>query len=84
MNSLKRKWELLTDEEKHQFKEDLIIFFESERDEKIGIIAAEELLNFFLQHAGIAIFNKGIEACKKAVTSRLEEIQYDLDDLYLQ
>ena len=47
MTKIKRRWERLSDEERKLAKDDLILFFENERDQKIGIIAAEEILNFF-------------------------------------
>lgn len=52
MSRTKRTWEKLTDEEKSSAKEELILFFENERDEKIGVIAAEKIINFFLQSVG--------------------------------
>ena len=59
----------------------MIHFFEQERDEKIGIIAAEELINFFLQNIGNKLYNKGLLDAKKAIKYRIEELNYDLDDL---
>jgi uncharacterized protein (DUF2164 family) len=81
MSKVKRTWERLSDEEKKSAKEELILFFENERDEKIGIIAAEEILNFFLQTVGSKLYNKGITDAKKALNNRIEELNYDLDDL---
>ena len=81
MSKAKRIWERLTDEEKRSAKEELILFFENERDEKIGIIAAEEIINFFLQTVGSKLYNKGINDAKKVLNNRMEELSYDLDDL---
>ena len=81
MSKIKRSWERLTDEEKNAAKEELILFFENERDEKIGVIAAEEIINFFLQSVGNKLYNKGIIDAKKALGNRMEELNYDLDDL---
>ena len=81
MNQINRKWERLSNEEKNKAKEELILFFENERDEKIGIIAAEEILNFFLQSVGSKLYNKGVEDAKKALENRFEELKYDLNDL---
>ena len=81
MSKVKRAWERLTDEEKKSAKEELILFFENERDQKIGIIAAEEIINFFLQTVGTILYQKGITDAKKAVDNRIEELKYDLDDL---
>ena len=81
MSKVKRIWERLTDEEKKSAKEALILFFENERDEKIGIIAAEEMINFFLQTVGSKLYNKGISDAKMALNNRIEELNYDLEDL---
>ena len=81
MNQIKRTWERLSDDEKNLTKKELILFFENERDEKIGIIAAEEILNFFLQSIGNKLYNKGVTDAKKALKNRFEELNYDLDDL---
>ncbi len=81
MNQVKRSWERLSDEETNLAKEELIRFFENERDEKIGVIAAGEIINFFLQSVGSKIYNKGILDAKKALSDRIEEVNFDLDDL---
>ena len=81
MAKVKRNWERLSDEERKSVIEDLILFFENERDEKIGIIAAEEVLNFFLMAVGNKLYNKGIDDAKKVLKNRYEELQFDLDDL---
>ena len=81
MNKTRRSWERLSDEEKKIAKEELMLFFENERDEQIGIIAAEEIINFFLQSVGSKLYNKGVTDAKKALGNRIEELNYDLDDL---
>lgn len=81
MSNIKRTWERLTDEEKDKAKDELIHFFEEERDEQIGVIAAEELINFFLQSVGSNLYNKGVADAKKALENRMEELSFDLDDL---
>jgi uncharacterized protein (DUF2164 family) len=81
MSRVKRNWERLTDEEKKLAKEELILFFKNKRNEQIGIIAAEEILNFFLQSVGSKLYNKGITDAKKAIENRIEELNFDLDDL---
>ena len=81
MTKIKRRWERLTDEESKIVKEEMILFFENERDEKIGIVAAEEILSFFLKSAGSFLYNKGVDDAKTALNNRHEELQFDLDDL---
>ncbi|MCG8475935.1 MAG: DUF2164 domain-containing protein [Cytophagales bacterium] len=81
MTNIKRRWDRLSDEEKKAAKEELIDFFENERGEKIGLIAAEEFLNFFLQSIGSKLYNMGVDDAKKVFENRFEELRYDLDDL---
>lgn len=81
MNQIKRTWERLSDEEKNLAKEELILFFENERNEKIGVVAAEEIISFFLQSIGSKLYNKGINDAKKVLRNRMDELNYDLDDL---
>ena len=81
MSDIKRKWQRLSDEDKRIAKDELILFFENERDEKIGLIAADELLNFFLQSVGHKLYNLGISDAKKAIEQRYDELRYDLDEL---
>ncbi len=81
MSDIKRTWDRLRDDEKRKAKEELIDFFQNERDEEIGVIAAEGILNFFLQSVGNKLYNKGVEDAKKAIESRYDELRYDLDDL---
>lgn len=81
MATVNRRWERLSEEERKAAKEALILFFEREREEKIGLIAADDLLNFFLQTVGGKIYNKGLEDAKKVLENRFEELKFDLDDL---
>lgn len=81
MTELKRKWDRLSDEKRKAAIDDLIYYFESERDERIGVLAAEQLLDFFLQHVGAEIYNKGIADAKETLDKRMEDLKYDFDDL---
>lgn len=57
-------------------------FFETERDEMIGVIAAEEVLDFFLQVLGKEIYNKALDDSKTWLQQRIEEGKIDYDLLY--
>ena len=81
MSDLKRKWDRLSDEKRQQAIEDLIYYFESERNEKIGVIAAEQLLDFFLENVGPDVYNRGLSDAKTAIAKRMEDLQFDMDDL---
>ncbi len=81
MTKIKRKGDHLEDDQRRKFIEELIHYFEVERDERIGTIAAQELLNFFLENVGAELYNKGIADAKSTLKAKFEDLQYDLDDL---
>ena len=67
MSELKRKWDRISDEKRQQAIDDLIYYFESERNEKIGVIAAEQLLDFFLENVSPDVYNRGLSDAKTAI-----------------
>ena len=81
MAKFNRKWDRISDEKRQQAIDDLVYFFESERSEKIGLIAAEQLLDFFLENIGPDVYNRGLSDAKTAIKKRMEDLQFDIDDL---
>ena len=81
MAEFNRKWDRISDEKRQQAIDDLVYFFESERSEKIGLIAAEQLLDFFLENIGPDVYNRGLFDAKTAIAKRMEDLQFDMDDL---
>lgn len=81
MNRVNRKGDKITDERRRELIQEIVSFFNNERDEKIGVLAAEQVLNFFLEKAGPDLYNKGISDAKLAMDQRFDELRYDLDDL---
>lgn len=79
MPKAKRKWDILSEEQRKKTIDDIISFFQTERDEEIGIIAAENILDFFLQNTGAQIYNKGLEDAKDFVKERLEGTLLDIE-----
>ena len=82
MTQAQRKWNRLSEEQRKSAIDSIILFFEQERDEKIGVLVAEQLLEFFLQTVGSAIYNRGISDAKEALEQRFDDLRYDLDDLF--
>jgi uncharacterized protein (DUF2164 family) len=79
MKEIKRKWDLLTKEKRKSCINELITFFKQERNEEIGIIAAEDILDFFLQNAGESIYNKAVVDSRELAKKRFEDLEIDLD-----
>lgn len=64
----------LSDEQRKQAINDIVDYFTSERDQQIGVIAAEEILNFFLETIGQNIYSQGITDVKKIIdAARINE-----------
>lgn len=70
---------LLKKEETDYCIKEIIGFFKEERDEDIGIIQAEEYLDFFLEKIGYHIYNKGIRDSKAFLEKRFEDMKMDID-----
>lgn len=80
MKEVKRKWDsFLSKDKKDNCVSKIITFFKEERGEEIGIIAAEDFLNFMLQEIGEDIYNKGIDDAKTLLKSKIEDIEVELD-----
>jgi uncharacterized protein (DUF2164 family) len=72
---------LLSKDQRLSLIGEIVGFFENERDEEIGVIAAEEVLEFLLEKVGGAIYNKGVRDTKKLIRSRMEDFDVDIEAL---
>jgi uncharacterized protein (DUF2164 family) len=73
---------LLTSEEKKQLMEEIQYYFETERDEKLGIIASESILDFFMETLGHHIYNKALDDSKLWYNRRMDDMEADYYSLY--
>jgi uncharacterized protein (DUF2164 family) len=71
----------LTQAKKEKTLQEIIAYFREEKDEEIGLIAAEEILDFFLDTIGSAIYNKGIEEAGQIVREGFGNLEVNLDAL---
>lgn len=74
----------LTSEEKKQMLEDIKYYFSTERDEDLGIIASEGILDFFMETLGTHIYNKALDDAKLWFNRRMEDVEGDYYALYKQ
>lgn len=72
----------LSVEEKKQMLDEIKYYYSQERDEQIGIIASESLLDFFLENLGKIIYNKALDDTKKWYDQRMEDVGADFYSLY--
>ena len=81
MSKIKRSWDLISDEKRKEYIRELIEFFQVERDEEIGMIAAENILDHFLQNVGINLYNNGIEESITFLRERFESLELDMESI---
>ena len=72
----------LKEEEKKRLVKEIQAFFLTEREEEIGIIAAEQVLEFFLTALGGTIYNKALDEARTWFKKRTEDLDLDYDLLY--
>ena len=81
MVKIKRKWDLLSDDFKRNTINNIIMYFENERNEDIWIIAAEEILDFVMKEVSETIYNKWIKDATKVVDESFKDLEVNLDVL---
>ncbi len=79
MNKQKRGFDPLSDKQRTNAIEHIQTFFKKNHDMDMGLIAAEEILDFHLQLLGRPLFEKGVMDAKKLLTDRIELLNIDLD-----
>lgn len=72
----------LTLEEKNQLLEEIVYYFETEREEKLGIIGSEKILDFFMDSLGVLIYNRALDDAKRWHDKRMEDVEADFYSLY--
>lgn len=72
----------LTAEEKTKLLEEIKYYFEEERDEKLGIIASESILEFFMNTIGGYIYNKALDDAKRWFAYNIENMESDYYSIY--
>ncbi len=82
MENRKSKWDLLSDDRKKECIAEIVAFFQNNRNETIGVIAAQEVFDFFMEEVAEDIYNKAIDDAKTAVKLNFENLEVDLDLLF--
>lgn len=79
MSEIKRKWNLLSQQKRDTTIKEIITFFKTEEGQEIGVIAAENILDFFLQSVGEDIYNKAIDDTKEMIKQNYEILDVNLN-----
>lgn len=77
--SLKRKFDLSSDEVKRKCIDEIITRLDEVSGEKVGIITAEDILSIVTENIGPDIYNKAIEDSKELLKGRFADIEVELD-----
>ncbi len=72
----------LSIEQRKKLQEEIIYFFKDERDEELGIIGADTILDFFLDVLGETIYNKALDDAKRMLMRAVENMESDYYALY--
>lgn len=67
-----------TKQQKDSMIADIQRFFYEERNEEIGDLAADNVLEFFKQHLGPYFYNEGIKDARNILEEKLTSIEEDL------
>lgn len=59
-------------------------YFQDERDERIGNLAAGALLNYFLEEIGPLIYNQAVAEAQERLLMRVQELDIELHEEPLQ
>jgi uncharacterized protein (DUF2164 family) len=79
MGTVKNNLSPLSEKQKESAINEIIAFFEIERGEKIGVIAAEAVLDMFLENTAASIYNKGVDDTKNFITEGFEKTNADVE-----
>jgi uncharacterized protein (DUF2164 family) len=69
----------IKEESRRKYIDAIISYFLDERNEEIGVIAAEDILDFFLKEIGDDLYKKAVKDIKKVVKERMEDLGTELD-----
>lgn len=79
MGEVKRDWDVLSDARRRLVIDEIIAYFSEERNEKIGVVAAGNILDFFLQVVGNSVYNKALDDLKPLLEKNLGSTLLDVD-----
>lgn len=71
---------MLTEKDRDLCIKEIVAYFYDERGETIGVIAAGNVLDFFLASIGPKVYNKAVEDTKMLLKKQLEgwDVEFDL------
>ncbi|WP_405104930.1 DUF2164 domain-containing protein [Paenibacillus sp. FSL K6-1217] len=68
----------LPKEQREMITDNIRAYFEVERGETIGHLAADNLLEFFMKELGPAIYNGALSDCRTLALQRMQALEEDI------
>lgn len=81
---MKRKWDVSRSEMRKKCVEEVITRIEEQGDDQFGMIAAEEIIDIVLENLGPDIYNSALDATKKVVKQKVDDLDVEIDLLQQQ
>ena len=81
MSPRKPLWDIFTEERKKYCLDKISAYFENERGEKIGMLAAQDIFDVVIEGAFSEIYNKGVLDAQKIIRDKNADIESELDAL---
>jgi len=78
MAKAKKKWDLLSKDRRRTLVSQIMTYFKTERDEEIGMLAADDMLEFFMKILSEDIYNRAVDDAKNVVKQNFENLEVDL------
>ena len=72
----------LSEEQKKALREAIHAYYLDQRDEDIGIILQEGLLDLFLEELAPIVYNKALDDAKLWFSRRMDDVEADFYELY--
>ncbi|MGO1469684.1 MAG: DUF2164 domain-containing protein [Tissierella sp.] len=64
----------LSDENKREMKHKISTYFSEERDEDLGELASQLVLDFFIEELAPHIYNQGVEDAHNYMNDKIEDL----------
>lgn len=72
----------LKPERKKKLEQEIQIFFQEVRDEEIGVVATQEVMDFFLETLGKEIYNQALDDAKRWHQNMMANLESDFYLMY--
>jgi uncharacterized protein (DUF2164 family) len=79
MNKNDREVGILSKEQRQKCVNEVVAYFLDERNEEIGIVAAENILDFVLDKIGPEIYNRVVDDSKRILQEQVESLGVELE-----